>query len=191
MSAWRLGRSVQARNGFIKLARQIVERLGQAFTPPDQHIVMAGDQPVRTGPHRFTQPALYAAAFRRVTGLLGHGISHTGNRIGNRYGLQHKAAPGNFTAPRGFKKLRPFFQASYRQCRVIRHIGTEPDLCRKPLAPDRATAIENLAAVLGRHAGTETVTAGAHKIARLESTLHYGSSRAGPRDPLVKLVCCL
>ena len=26
MSAWRLGRSVQARNGFIKLARQIVER---------------------------------------------------------------------------------------------------------------------------------------------------------------------
>ena len=162
MSAWRLGRSVQARNGFIKLARQIVERLGQAFTPPDQHIVMAGAQPVRTG-------------------ML----------VPGRYGLQHKAAPGNFTAPRGFKKLRPFFQASYRQCRVIRHIGTEPDLCRKPLAPDRATAIENLAAVLGRHAGTETVTAGAHKIARLESTLHYGSSRAGPRDPLVKLVCCL
>src|SRR5690606_8280553 len=60
-----------------------------------------------------------------------------------------------------------------------RRPGT-PGLCRQPLAPFGAATVENDAAALGRHAGTEAVTAGAHKIARLESTLHGWSTARSP-----------
>ena len=44
-------------------------------------------------------------------------------------------------------------------------------------AAQSAAQIEDLAAVLGRHAGAEAVAAGAHKDARLESTLHSFTPR--------------
>src|SRR5690606_11735744 len=43
---------------------------------------------------------------------------------------------------------------------------------RELLAAERATAVQDRAAVLGGHAGTETVTTGTHELGRLVSTLH-------------------
>src|SRR5690606_34134484 len=45
-------------------------------------------------------------------------------------------------------------------------------LGRKLLATVAAAAIENRAAVLGGHTGTETVTTGTHELAGLVCTLH-------------------
>jgi len=44
---------------------------------------------------------------------------------------------------------------------------------RQLLAADGATAGEDRTAILGRHTGTETVTAGANEHARLESTFRH------------------
>src|SRR5690606_32796198 len=71
-----------------------------------------------------------------------------------------------------FRNCARFFRRRIGDAGVPGTSARSADLGREPLAPERATAIDDLAAVLGRHAGTETVTAGAHKIARLKSTLH-------------------
>src|SRR5690606_32396051 len=48
-------------------------------------------------------------------------------------------------------------------------------LRRQPGPSLGAATVDDRAATLGRHAGTETVPTGAHKIARLKSTLHEWS----------------
>src|SRR5690606_16234710 len=89
MSAGRFRlRYMDALESFSKLPRQRVERFGEAFAPSDQHIVMAGLEPVRTSAHHFAQAPLDPVAFRSVADLLGDGVSHTGHRIGNGSRLQ-------------------------------------------------------------------------------------------------------
>ena len=84
-------------------------------------------------------------------------------------------------------RTRPFWtarrpRAAFRNCiRLVnrRRYGVrgpadtlEKGSGRKTLAAARPAGAQNLAAVLGRHPGTETMPAGAHQIAGLKCTLH-------------------
>src|SRR6201996_4484844 len=55
-------------------------------------------------------------------------------------------------------------------------------LGRKPLAAPGAAAVQDLAAVLGRHAQAETMTALTHEAARLVGALHGSKLRSGKDD---------
>lgn len=96
------------------------------------------------------------------------------------------------------RRLTRLPRAALKNCarRVSRRKGTsEPATAaaRKPrsgrqfLAAACAAGIQNLAAVLGGHAGTETMTAGTHQAARLESTLHCIKPR--PRTVPLFIFC--
>src|SRR5579883_853724 len=86
-------------------------------------------------------------------------------------GMAHRRLPAA-TARNSLRFLR---RPTVRECPVAAAI--EATSGGKALAALRATACEHLAAIFGRHAGPEAMTAFPHQLARLVSALHSDTCR--------------
>src|SRR5690606_16578650 len=128
---------------------------------------MSGLQAVRASPHHLAQPAPDTVAHRGVADLVGDGEADTGFSPFAARRLQGERVPARAPAPGRPEKLGSLLEAARRPLllRPGRHAARP--LGRKLLAADGAAEVDDLAPVLGRHAGTETVAAGAHQLARL------------------------
>jgi hypothetical protein len=90
------------------------------------------------------------------------------------------------------KKLRPAFQPPdsrfhFFSVVIARSVGHVRPLGRETLATACATSCKNLAAALGRHAGTKAVAALADKLGRLIGTLRHLFKYRGVRPFLIAL----
>ena|SRR5690606_28579528 len=77
-----------------------------------------------------------------------------------------------------FEIVRAASGGAALQAETVRPSCGQQSLGRQLLAAVATTTVENCAAVLGCHAGTETVTAGTHELAGLVCTLHNIRPRA-------------
>jgi hypothetical protein len=177
-------------NKAAKVSDHSVEGLAQGFASRQEDIVMSGHKVTRTSCRSRAKPALDPIAFGRIADLLGHREADARLTFEAGNGLHAKRRTPGAIAPGGSQKLRAPPEAA--QCCLGqggfgRHPAKNP-LGRKLLAAIAAAAIENRAAVLGGHTGTETVTTGTHELGWLVCTLHD----IRPRSCTVPLVwCCL
>jgi hypothetical protein len=129
------------------------------------------------------QPAAGAIARNRIADLLGCGETDS-ERSGRRRRIHRKLARLQDQAGRGPPAVcrgnREEFAALFEASEFLRascggsHEATSGG---KALAALRAAASEHLAAILGRHAGPEAMTAFPHQLARLVCALHSDTCR--------------
>src|SRR5690606_3235712 len=128
----------------------------------------------------FLEPSPHPVSLDGIAVLLGDGKADARGAFGisaiENFQEERPAAPA-FARAHG-NKLRPAFQPPDRgsDFRLTRHrpvIGHSRPLGRETLAAARATSCKNLAAAIGGHTGTETVTALADKLRRLRGTLRH------------------
>jgi hypothetical protein len=129
--------------------------------------------------HRFLQAPAHPVPLDGVSVLFGNGEADTWRLIGLLAveNFKEKGSPAACFAFPNSKKLRPAFQPPDSVFLVFtrRHcpVRASRPLGRQTGTAACATSRKNLAATLGSHAGTETMTTLANKLGRLVGTLHF------------------
>lgn len=150
------------------------EGQAEGLPPRQKDIVMSGVKVTRASCRSRPEAPFHAIALGRVADFLGDGEADARLGLRCRSNLQPKRRAPGAIAPGGSQKLRAPLQAAqcrFRLGKIGRHPANNP-LGRQLLAAEGTAAIENRAAVLGGHAGAETVTTGTHELAGLVCTLH-------------------
>ncbi|CCF17781.1 protein of unknown function [Pseudorhizobium banfieldiae] len=177
------------------MCSQFCERYRQDLPSRDNDIVVSGFH-CKPGalPHGLLEASAHAVSLDGVAVLFGHREAGPGWRIRlvPVKDLQKEgAAPAALALAHG-KKLRPAFQPPDsrfrfllgRHCPVVGHVRP---LGRETLATTCATSCKNLAATIGRHAGTKAMAALADKLGWLIGTLRHLFKYRGVRPFLIAL----
>jgi len=121
-------------------------------------------------PHDFLEPPAHAVAFDSAAHLLGNGKPDPyRTAVATAALLHNKPRRRNMGSGGCSNKIVPSPQSFH--CTDIL-LSARRLLCAKPLAATRSTRIDHLTPAVGRHAGSEAMTALAHQLARLISALH-------------------